>query len=131
MCYWGSPMLDVAYLLFTSSTVDVTASEWNALIEYYIDELVSAFDLLELTANRPSKDELRQQFRNRAVVGAAFSLFTIPLRMLEKPQENPVAKFLNDSDENRQYRRKIYSDANTLKMLKNLLLFFDEKNLLD
>lgn len=131
MCYWGSPILDVAYLLFTSSAVTIAAREWDDLIEYYFSELISMLQLLGCDSICPSKERLHDQFHKRAIYGAAFSLFTLPLRMLDRPSNNAIIKFLDISDEGQKYRREIYSAANTRKLLKNLLVYFDEKNFLD
>lgn len=131
MCYWGSPILDVAYLLFTSSAATVTASDWDALIEYYFNELISVLQQLECSAISPSKEHFYQQFHNRAVLGAAFSLFSVPMRMMDRPPSDAIIKFLDVSDEGQKYRHQIYSEVNTRKLLKALLLYFDEKRLLD
>lgn len=131
MCYWGSPILDVAYLLFTSSAQAIAAREWDDLIEYYFSELISMLQLLECNSICPSKEQLHDQFRKRAIYGAAFSLFTLPLRMLDLPSNDAIIKFLDISDAGQKYRREIYSVTNTRKLLKNLLVYFDEKNLLD
>lgn len=131
MCYWGSPILDVAYLLFTSATAAITTCDWDVLIEYYFGELISTLHLLDCGAICPSKEQLYQQFRARAILGAAFSLFSVPMRMLDRPPKNAILKFLDISGEGQSYRQEIYGQENTRKLLKNLLLYFDENNLLD
>lgn len=131
MCYWGSPILDVAYLLFTSSAAAVTASDWDALIEYYFNELISVLRQLECNAMCPSKKQLYHQLHNRAILGAAFSLFSVPMRMMDRPPSDAIIKFLDVSDDGQKYRHQIYSEVNTRKQLKALLLYFDGKKLLD
>lgn len=131
MCYWGSPILDVAYLLFTSSTAATTACEWDDLIEYYVSELISTLQILECSAICPSKEQLHRQFDTRAILGAAFSLFSVPMRMMDRPPIDAIKKFFDVSDEGQKYRREIYSRESTLELLRNLLLYFDGKNLLD
>lgn len=131
MCYWGSPVLDIAYLLFTSSAATITACDWDALIEYYMSKLISALQLLDCSAICPSKEQLHHQFSSRAILGAAFSLFSVPMRMMERPPIDAINKFFDVSDEGQKYRREIYSRQSTLEMLRNLLQYFDGKNLLD
>lgn len=123
--------MDVAYLLFTSATAAITTCDWDALIEYYFGELISTLHLLDSDAICPNKEQLHQQFRARAVLGAAFSLFSVPMRMLDRPPKNAISKFLDVSGVGQGYRLDIYSQESTRKLLRSLLLYFDEMNLLD
>lgn len=131
MCYWGSPILDVVYLLFTSSSGAINAQDWDALIEYYFGELVSTMQLLECNALCPSNEQFHRQFRARAIHGVAFSLFSVPMRLMDQPPSNAIMKFLDVSDEGEEFRHEIYSQKKVRKLLKKLLLYFDKKSLLD
>lgn len=132
MSYFGSPILDVSYLLFTSSNDTVACDEFDQLFDYYCDQLIAVMLKLYLpTSMIPSKVSLQTEFNERGVYGAFFSLFSVPMRILEHATDNAVQKFLNKSQEGLEFRSQIYSNANVKKLLMNLLIYFNKKHFLD
>lgn len=132
MSYFGSPILDVSYLLFTSSNGMITCDEFDQLFDYYCDQLIAVMRKLDLPASKvPSKANLQMEFNERGAYGAFFSLFTVPMRILEHATDDAVRKFLNKSQEGLEFRTQIYSNANVQKLLINLLIYFNKKHFLD
>lgn len=128
MSYLGSPALDLCYLLFTSSSEQIRARDWNELIEFYITEMEN---LAKWTQNAMafSRQEFERVFLDRAIFGAAFCLFTIPMRSIEHPTKDSVMKFLDASESSQQFRHEIYSRTTVKGLLKTILLYFVEKKI--
>lgn len=132
MSYFGSPILDVSYLLFTSSNDMITCDEFDQLFDYYCEQLIAVMLKMHLpTSIIPSKVNLQTEFNERGVYGAFFSLFSVPMRILEHATDNAVQKFLNKSQEGLDFRTQIYSNANVQQLLINLLIYFNKKQFLD
>ncbi|XP_055315524.1 uncharacterized protein LOC129575663, partial [Sitodiplosis mosellana] len=131
MSYFGSPILDVSYLLFTSANDTVTSDEFNQLFDYYCEQLIDVMLKLDLpTSTIPSKIQLQNEFDVRGCYGAFFSLFSVPMRILEHANDNDVKLFLNKSQEGREFREQIYSNPNVQTLLINLLTYFNKKHFL-
>lgn len=132
MSYFGSPVLDVSYLLFTSSDEDIKSDEFDQLFDYYSDQLIGTMHKLELcTSKIPSKKHLQDEFELRGCYGAFFSLFSVPLRVIEHSTNQSVKLFLNKSDEGIQFRTEIYSNSRAQQLLANLLHYFNKNEFLN
>lgn len=134
MSYFGSPILDVSYLLFTSSNEDIKCYEFDQLFDYYCEQLIDTMRLLDVSSSSskiPSKQQLRDEFTLRGCYGAMFSLFSVPLRVVDHSNNDAIKQFLNKSTDGLAYRTNIYSDTTVRKLLANLLLYFDKKQFLD
>lgn len=128
MCYYGSPILDLCYLLFTSSSEEVTAQDWDELIEYYFNEMNKLSELIN-DEQLLSREEFDKQFLSRAIFGAAFCLFTIPMKSIEQTSQDDVLKFLDSSEIAHAFRKELYSRVRVKNLLKKLLLYFDQKEI--
>lgn len=128
MCYYGSPILDLCYLLFTSSSEEVTAQDWDELIEYYFNEMTKLSGL-EQDGRIFSREEFDNQFSNRAIFGAAFCLFTIPMKSIEQTAQGDVLNFLNSTESSHEFRKELYSRISVKSLLRKLLLYFDRKKI--
>lgn len=132
MSYFGSPILDVSYLLFTSSNEHITVDEFDQLFDFYCDTLINTMIKLNLPSSKiPSKQQLLTEFELRGCYGAFFSLFSVTLRTFENANNDEVKLFLNKSPEGVEFRKQIYSNAKAQKLLSNLLMYFNKKQFLN
>lgn len=132
MSYFGSPMLDISYFLFSSPNETISSIEFEHLLNYYNDHLIETMTTLEIqTSQIPSKQQLYDEFLLRGCYGAFFSLFSVPLRHFPDTNNEGVMKFLDKTDEGKAFRRQIFSDQQTKKVLTNLLRYFDKKAFLN
>lgn len=132
MSYIGSPILDVSYLMFSSSNENITTDEFDQLFDFYSDALIDTMLKLNLPSSKvPSKQQLQQEFELRGCYGAFFSLFSVPLRILENTNNDAVKLFLNKSQEGIEFRTQIYSNPKARILLSNLLTYFNKKPFLN
>ncbi|XP_031620103.1 uncharacterized protein LOC116338779, partial [Contarinia nasturtii] len=121
-CYFGSPILDLSYLVFSSSNDTVTSTEYDQLFDYYFEQLIDAMIKLKLPSTIiPTKEQLQHEFELRGCFGAFFSLFIVPLRSMDDAGDNDVKQFLNKSEDGLAFRKRIYSNPKAQKLLTNLL----------
>lgn len=132
MSYFGSPILDVSYLLFTSSNELITSIEFDQLFDYYCEQLIDVMVKLDVSSSTiPTKEQLQDEFNLRGCYGAFFSLFSVPLRLLEQANNNEVKQFLNKSQDGQEFRTQIYSNPKVQTLLINLLTYFNKKDFLN
>lgn len=132
MTYFGSPILDVSYLLFTSSNEDIKCDDFDQLFDYYCEQLIDTMLKLDLPSSKiPSKQQLQDEFTLRGCYGAFFSLFSVPLRAIEHSNGDAIKQFLSKSDDGLIFRTNIYSNSKVKKLLANLLHYFDKKQFLN
>lgn len=125
-------MLDVSYLLFTSSSENIAPVEFDLLIDYYSNELIEVMTTLDVASSQiPTKQQLLDEFYLRGCYGAFFSLFSVPLRILPTTTDDNVNKFLSDSEQGRTFRTHIYANKTAQKILSNLLVYFNKKRFLN
>lgn len=130
--YWGSPVLDLTYLLFTSAHSDVKDLEWDQLIQYYYDELNTILLQLNYKSRIPSGDEFQMQVAERGVYSAVFSIFSVTMRLLEEVKDdNAVQQFFGRTEEDKEYRMGLMRRPKTRPLLESLLRYFDKKGFFD
>lgn len=125
-------MLDVSYLLFTSSTENIAPIEFDLLVDYYSNQLIKMMTKLNVAASKiPTKQQLLDEFCLRGCYGAFFSLFSVPLRVLPTTNDDNVKEFLSNSEHGREFRAQIYANKNAQQILSNLLVYFNKKRFLN
>lgn len=130
MSYFGSPILDLSYLLFTSSSEEISARDLDELLEYYFSEITKAMSLLRIERTY-TREEFERSFSEKAIYGAAFSLFCVPMRLIQHPPKDAVLKFLDIVEPSLPFRQQIYSQPRAKVSLKKMLLYFQQKNIFD
>lgn len=133
MSYYGSPILDVSYFLFTSSNEHIRTHAFDQLFDYYCDQLIDIMRKLNLSLDKiPSKRQLHTEFQMRGCYGGFFALFSVPLRVCNTSiDKTAIQKFLSRTEDGRTFRRQLYSNECAKKILTILLKYFDEKSLLN
>lgn len=133
MSYYGSPILDVSYLLFTSSNEQIRTHEFDHLFDYYCDQLIDVMQRMDLPSDKiPNKLQLHTEFQLRGCYGGFFALFSVPLRVCHRSiGKTAVQQFLSQNEDGHIFRRQLYSNERAKKILTILLKYFDEKMLLN
>lgn len=130
MSYYGSPILDISYLLFTSSNSDITFDQFDELISQYFDELIEMMTKLNVSTI-PDKKHLQMDYLRRGCHGAFFSMFSVPMRIHDNATNDEIKKFLSNSTDGLEFRKQLYFNEETRKVLSNLLKYFDQKGFLN
>lgn len=131
--YWGSPGLDLTYLLFSSSADDIFEREWDQLLRIYHDELISTLKKLNFSKPLPSFTYLKMELLNRALLGVIFGILINAIRQL-KDEDRAMAEaknFIVDTKEAVLFRQSSYSSEKFRNRAKYLLDYFDRQGFLD
>lgn len=129
--FFGSPGIDLAYLLCTSSTPDIQEKEIDFLLHFYHQNLEQSLKKYQYSGAIPSYLDIQIEFLRKLVVGFIFTMILIPLRLVEDPASADLTGLLADTDEAKEFRRTIASHPGYESRMEFLLDYFDRKGVLD
>lgn len=129
--YYGSPVLDIVYTLFTSSSDTLCANDWNEIVIHYHTELVRLLKLFGYSKPVPTLLELQADRLKRAHYSATLGMYTLAIRNLETVQNDESSKFFGESEEDHKYRVQAMLNPKIRKALEFLLQYCDDNGLLD
>ncbi|XP_055641323.1 uncharacterized protein LOC129778453 [Toxorhynchites rutilus septentrionalis] len=129
--FFGSPAIDLSYLLFTSSCNDVTTDQFDLLLQFYHSQLVDCLMKLGYTKTLPTLLDIQVDMLRKGFVGIMFATFLIPLRLMEDTTNADLGNLLSMSAEAVNFRRQIFSHPNYQCRMEYLLNYFDRKGYLD
>lgn len=134
MCTVGSPVLDLVYVLYTSSAETLGEEDWNDLITLYWTTLTDTLQRLQFSARPiPTLNQLQQDRRERTNYAMYSALFTLAVRNLEVVDvvDDALAKMMDEGAECHQFRVRMLLNPKIQKALAYLLNFFDRNGLFD
>lgn len=129
--YYGSPVLDIVYTFFTSSSDTLGANDWDKLVIHYHTELVRLLRLLGYSKPVPTLLELQADRLKRSHYSATLGMYTLAIRNLDTVEDDESSKFFSQSEDDHKYRVQMMLNPNIRKSLKFLLQFCDDNGLLD
>ncbi|XP_058448690.1 uncharacterized protein LOC131428663 [Malaya genurostris] len=129
--FFGSPAIDLSYLLFTSSSDDVTTDQFDLLLQHYHSELVDCLTKLGYSKKMPTLIDIQVEMLRKGFAGIMFVTFLIPLRLNEDTANADLGNLLGSSEEAIQFRRNMFSHPKYKGRMEYLLKYFDRKGYLD
>lgn len=81
--YWASPTIDLAYLLYSSASADISSNDFHELINHYHKELSDNLSILNYSAYIPSLDELNEELGINSVPIIAITTIVNGFRLSE------------------------------------------------
>lgn len=128
---WGPVAVDLGYALFTSSHQDFRDKEWDCLLAVYQRELKRVLELLDYSAKVPTLSEIQAQFLLKGCSMVPMGFIGVGLRHFEKGTDDTMARYLIDTEENRQFQLDMIANPRCRPCIEFLLDFFDRKGFLD
>lgn len=129
--FYGSPGIDLSYLLFTTTIEENTEVDWDRMLRVYHTELVSTLKKLEFTGRIPTMLDIYVEYLQRCYYGLMITTFLIPLRLLEDTKDADLSGLLGDGPEHVAFRKMLFGAPKYRDLIEPLLKFWDSKGLLD
>lgn len=129
--YYGSPGIDLSYLLFTSNAETNTEDDWDALLRLYHTELVANLKKLGYIGKLPSLLDIYIEYLRKSYYGMMISLFVIPLRLIDDTENSDLGNLLGIEPKNIAFRKMLFGTPKYRDFIEPLLKFWDRKGLLD
>jgi Ecdysteroid kinase-like family len=131
LSYFGSPAIDLAYLLFTSSSDDVKDFEIDILLQFYHRELHANLIKFNIALPIPSLIQIHNSFLKCGVIGFMYSSLLLPLRFANSTSIADLSCLVLQSEEALECRKELFSDRFLLKRFEFLLNYYDRKGFLE
>lgn len=129
--FYGSPGIDLSYLLFTSNTETNTEADWDELLRVYHTELVANLTKFGYMGRIPTLIDIYIEYLRKSYYGLMISMFLIPLRLLEDTSNSDFSNLLGDQPEHVAFRKMLFGAPKYRTFMEPLLKFWDRKGLLD
>lgn len=129
--FYGSPGIDLSYLLFTSNTATNIEEDWDYLLREYHTELVATLKRLGFIGKTPTLLEIYIGYLKNSFYSLLISCFLIPLRLIEDTQNSDLGNLLGDSPVNVAFRKMLFGTPKFREFFEPLLKYWDRKGLLD
>uniref|UniRef100_A0A182N4H1 CHK domain-containing protein n=1 Tax=Anopheles dirus TaxID=7168 RepID=A0A182N4H1_9DIPT len=129
--FFGSPAIDLSYLLYTSAANDVTVEDFDLLLQHYHAELVDTLAKLKYGKRMPTLLDIQVEMLRKGHNGVMFTTFLIPLRLLEDTANADLGGLLGKTEEAVAFRKRLFSHPKYQDRMEYLLNFFDRKGYLD
>ena len=131
LSYFGSPGVDLNYLLYGSVQDKVRETSMKDLIYEYHTELSVALENLNYKQNCPTLQDIHEEISKTAFHAVNTALCLVPLSMVSNEESAEMDVFLADTSKGNAYRKKILMNTKCSNILKKLFLEFDSAGLLD
>lgn len=131
MSYFGSPGIDLSYLLFTSSSADVKDYEIDILLQFYHKQLHAHLIKLNYKLPIPSLIQIHNSVSKCGVIGFMYSCLLLPMRFTDPSAMKDLSCLVQQTDEALRFRKELFADNSLKKRFQFLLNYFDRKGFLD
>lgn len=132
LSYFGSPGIDLSYLLFTSSSNDIKDYEIDILLQHYHQHLHANLIKMNCKRSIPALTDIHNHFLKRGIVGVIYSTLLIPMRFAaEHINVKELTGLVTSTDEGFAFRDGLYESSQLQQRMMFLLNYFDRKGLLD
>ena len=130
MSYFGSPGIDLSYLIFSSSSDDVKDFEIDILLQFYHQELHKNLIKLGYELKIPSLIQIHNYFLKCGVIGFMYSSLLLPMRFAGDSVKD-LSFLVQQTEDALKARQELFNDASVKKRFQFLLNYFDRKGFLD
>lgn len=131
MTYFGSPGIDLSYLLFTSSSADIKDYEIDTLLQFYHQNLHANLIKLNYKLPIPTLIQIHNCFSKCGVIGFMYSTLLLPLRFANLSTVKELSGLVQQSEEALAFRKELFSEESLKTRFQFLLNYFDRKGFLD
>ncbi|KAL1377387.1 hypothetical protein pipiens_016299 [Culex pipiens pipiens] len=129
--YFGSPAIDLSFLLFTSSADDVTEEQFDLLLQSYHQSLLGTLNKLGYSQKLPTLLDIQEDMLRKGFIGVMYATFLLPLRVIEDTASADLGNLLGSNEEAVQFRGSLYQNPRYQRRMEYLLNYFDRKGYLD
>lgn len=131
LSYFGSPGIDLSYLLFTSSSDEIRDYEIDILLQFYHQQLHANLIKLNYLLPIPSLIEIHSYFLKCGVIGFMYSCLLLPMRFGNTSSLKDISALVELTDEALKIRREVFADPSLKERFQFLLNYCFRKGILD
>ncbi|CRL04590.1 CLUMA_CG017658, isoform A [Clunio marinus] len=131
LSYFGSPGIDLSYLIFTSSSNDIKDYEIDILLQFYQQNLHANLIKLNYSQPIPSLIQVHNFFLKCGVIGFVYSCLLLPIRFAAPALLKDMSAFVEETEDSLMIRKELFKNFMLKDRLRFLLYYFDRKGVLE
>lgn len=132
MPYFSSPAIDLNFFLYGSLSESARISFMKKLIRIYHETLTETLKKLNYSKTIPTLHDIHLEMLKKGFQCVIASLAEVPLLLFQDDQGDlSMDKVLEDSDEAKKFRYKIFNNPTYKSHIQTLLIEFDDLGYLD
>ncbi|XP_059621268.1 uncharacterized protein LOC132264936 [Phlebotomus argentipes] len=131
LCNWGSPGIDLNFLLFGSVQDHVRRNRWPELAQHYHSVVQKILTKLEYSGKIPTLADILSEVARTAFHGVNAALCLRPMAIMPPRADTHMETFLSDSAEGVAFRKHVYGNPEYRAFVEPLLQEFDQKGYFD
>ncbi|KAF5293367.1 hypothetical protein FQA39_LY02852 [Lamprigera yunnana] len=129
LSYIASPCIDLHHLFGTSLKSQNKEKELYTALNYYFDELLSNLKKLGVY-NIPTREELYEDFKERAMLGFGALCFIVPLIRAGNLEDTTIKMYLEEAG-GESFRHHCFNNRQYVEELQQLLPFYEKLGVFD
>ncbi|KAG5678867.1 hypothetical protein PVAND_008498 [Polypedilum vanderplanki] len=132
LCVWGSPWIDLFNILLTSIHDDFRTKYFDEFIEFYHQELSKALEIIGYEKHIPTLQEIYDDMMEKSLLAAMVPSYLMYIKFDGKDSVR-LSETMSETDNEKlsQLYEEIYKCENTMKSIKLLLPFLNERGFLE
>ncbi|KAG5683046.1 hypothetical protein PVAND_012353 [Polypedilum vanderplanki] len=130
LSYWGSPIGDLFYFLFTSVEDDVKVDGFDELIEHYHSELSDFLKELSFDGHIPTLSELQSELTDKKEYGLSMMLEVMCIVKYNSNEKFTIDMIMDPNKLNQAIFDRIFRNKSYIKCIKTLLPFLYKRGFL-
>lgn len=127
----GSPVVDLAYVLFASSHNEILEKDWDYLLKHYHTELRSTLIKLNYSKKMPTFTDIQVEFLRKAKIVAPICLMVVGLRQYEDANEGTINRIMGVTEEDLKFQGQLLENPLARERVMFLLDYYDRKGMLE
>ncbi|XP_002097965.3 uncharacterized protein LOC6537409 [Drosophila yakuba] len=128
---YGTPAMDVIYLIMTSVQIDYKLDYFDFFIRHYHEQLVKHLDILGFTGHKPSLRELHRTIIKYGGWMLFPTISVLPVVLLDPTQSATFDNFMSDSEAGVGFRNGLYANKRYQGYIERILPWLDNRGFLE
>lgn len=128
---WGSPAIDLLYMLNTSMNEEIHLRRQDELIQYYYNVLADTLKRLSFKSQVPSLHKFHLQLESKAFYAFSSTCVIQPVQRNEKTDDADFSALMKEDERAINFKNTCYKNLYCQKIIRQLLPLYDQRGLLD
>lgn len=110
---------------------DVRVEEFDTIIAHYQESLEKNLKKLQYSGHIPSLREIQLEMLKRSMIGVCCAVEGMVTILMKQGDSLDIALMSSETEEAKEYRRKIYANPVFESAAKKYLIFLNKRGMLD
>lgn len=126
MCHYGTPMLDLAYFIYSSTQHELKMTKVDHMLQFYHQQLVASLRKLGYKQRLPTLLDFQRDFLEVGDYAVMTSFGTLSIVLAPASEDADIASMMSD-DGAANFQRRTYLNPSYVRAMDDLVPYFELK----